>query len=111
MKNKYLKYKEMNSLAYSVIFLMLICCANLFNAQTYSKSILVNLGSNSCGSTTPYISLTDKSVPGNPLILDCNVSSTLGDLNDAFVEYDAKDNYIYILQKDLQTQPKYGVMM
>lgn len=100
MKNFYLKNSKCSGLVFGLVFLLSTCFLNFADAQTYSKSILVNLGSNSCGSTTPYISLTDKSVPGNPLILDCNVSSTLGSsLADALVEYDAKTNYIYLAKR------------
>lgn len=83
---------------------VLISFAVLFSgrltAQTYSKSILVTLGGETCNATIPFVTLTDKSVAGDPIILNCNASNILGNaLSDAFIEYDANTNYIYLAKR------------
>lgn len=95
MKNNY-KFVGNAIQLFSIVFLIISSFFNTVNAQTYSKSILVNLGSNTCASTTPYISLIDKSVSTNPILLNCNISSTVSTYSNVAIEYNAKDNFIYL---------------
>ena len=99
MKKKYLHTRKNAFRIVFALFLSALGFSSNLKAQTYSKSILVNLGSNTCGSTTPYISLVDKSTAGDPVILNCAIPSTIATTyNNAAVEYNAKDNFIYLAQ-------------
>lgn len=79
-----------------VLFLLISGFLINLKAQTHSKSILVNFGSNTCGTDVPHVSLIDKSNSSNNIILNCNISSTVTGVGNTAVEYNAQDNKIYI---------------
>lgn len=100
MKNNYIKSDGILLPLFVVFISVAMLFSGSLSAQNYSKSILVTLGGETCTGVTPYVTLTDKSVAGDPIILNCNVSNVLGNtLSDAFIEYDANTNYIYLAKR------------
>ncbi len=85
------------------LFLALVFCQQLF-AQ---NSILVNFGSNTCGTATPGFSLIKDPLAASPSVLtSCDMSVQLPNFFSKFIAYNPANNKVYVadIQDGLQTK-------
>lgn len=77
---------------------LLLTCLCFFNPFVSGQnSLLVNFGSNSCGSPVPSYSIIRNPLSINPLInSSCDFSQQVPDFFNVFIAYNPKNNKIYI---------------
>ncbi len=83
------------------LFLLLVFTVSSINcmAQKATSSILVNFGRQLCSSPTSGSDLTlfDNAQSVSPgTLLQCNTSSTIGDVYSKFISYNSINNKLYI---------------
>ncbi len=87
MKKKYLLY------LLPIFFFCSFC-----NLEVYAqKSLLVNLGSNTCANPdSPAFSIISNPFDAPSVLSDCDLKDQLPDFNNTFIAYNPKNNKIYL---------------